>query len=134
MNKKVLGMMKDEAGGQQITEFVGLRSKLYAFKTETGSDKKRKGVKKAVVKNHITFDHYKDCLFENKIYNATFNTLRSRKHEITTDFITKVALSANDDKRYIIPDVPEHRTLLDRTNRQKLIIKKIKKQKKNDSS
>ena len=26
--------MKDEAGGRQITEFVGHRSKLYAFKIE----------------------------------------------------------------------------------------------------
>ena len=52
MNNKVLGMMKDEAGGKQITEFLGLRSQLYAFKAETSSDKKCKGVKKAVVKNH----------------------------------------------------------------------------------
>lgn len=73
--------------------------------------KKCKGVKKTVVKNHITFDHYKDCLFENKTYNVTFNTLRSRKHEITTERITKVALSDNDDKRYIIPNDPEYRTL-----------------------
>lgn len=26
VNKKVIGMFKDEAGGQQITEFVGLRA------------------------------------------------------------------------------------------------------------
>lgn len=132
INKKVLDMMKDEAGGNQITEFIGLRSKLYAFKIEEydgmcekeycdgNCDNKRcvgvggkkcKGVKKTVVKNDTTFDHYKDCLFKNKTYNATFNTLRSRKHEITTERITKVALSANDDKRYIIPNDPEHRTL-----------------------
>ena len=30
-NKKVIGMFKDEAGGQQISKFVGLRAKLYAY-------------------------------------------------------------------------------------------------------
>ena len=29
-NRKVLGMFKDEAGGKQIVEFVGLRAKLYS--------------------------------------------------------------------------------------------------------
>ena len=54
-NKKVLGMMKDEAGGESISEFVGLRSKLYAYKMDDGkTDKKCKGVKKSVVKNSIT--------------------------------------------------------------------------------
>ena len=28
LNSKVLGMFKDEAGGKQIVEFVGLRAKL----------------------------------------------------------------------------------------------------------
>ena len=31
-NKKVIGMFKDEAGGLIISEFVGLRAKLYSFK------------------------------------------------------------------------------------------------------
>ena len=51
-NKKVLGMMKDEDAGESISEFVGLRSKLYAYKMDDGkADKKCKGAKKAVVKN-----------------------------------------------------------------------------------
>ena len=75
------------------------------------ANKKCKGVKKAVVKNSITFENYKDCLFNGVTHRARFNTLRSRRHEITTECITKVALSANDDKRCVIPNDPEHRTL-----------------------
>ena len=52
-----------------------------------------------------------DCLFNNKQHLARFNTLRSRKHEITTDRITKVALSANDDKRIPIPNDSKYGTL-----------------------
>ena len=59
----------------------------------------------------MTNEHYKDCLFNDKTYLAKFNVLRSRKHDITTERVTKVALSSNDDKRIIIPDDPEHRTL-----------------------
>ena len=111
-NKKALGMMKDEAGWNSISKFMGLRSKLYAYKMDDGkADKKCKGVRKSVVKNSITFENYKDCLFNGVTDRAKFNTLRSRRHEITTECITKVALSANDDKRHVIPNDQEHRTL-----------------------
>ena len=111
-NKKVLGMMKGEAGGESISEFVGLRSKLYAYKMDDGkADKNCKGVKKAVVKNSVTFENYTDCLFDGVTHRARFNTLRSSRHEITTECITKVALFSNDDKRYVIPNDPGHRTL-----------------------
>jgi len=40
INKKVPGMFKDEAGGEIITEFVGLRAKLYAIKKLNGEEKK----------------------------------------------------------------------------------------------
>ena len=36
VNKKVIGMFKDEVAGRQITHFVGLRPKLYSFKVEGG--------------------------------------------------------------------------------------------------
>jgi hypothetical protein len=47
VNKKVIGMFKDEASGKQIEEFVGLRAKLYSYKMFEGEEhKKCKGVKK----------------------------------------------------------------------------------------
>ena len=103
MNKKVIGMMKDEAGGRQITEFVGLRSKLYAYKMDCGKEEKKcKGVKKGVVKKDITFEDYKNCLFTKEEQQRTMNAIRSRKHNIHTESITKTALSADDDKRIIL--------------------------------
>ena len=54
LNKKVVGMFKDEAGGEIIEEFVGLRAKLYSYKMLHGNEEKKcKGVKKPVVKKTI---------------------------------------------------------------------------------
>ena len=103
VNKKVPGMFKDEMGGGIITEFVGLRSKMYSFSSlEQEEEKKAKGVPKSVVKKNIHFDHYKNCLFEKKSLTTQFYTLRSRDHEIHTEKVTKVALSNKDTKRYLL--------------------------------
>ena len=50
-NKKVIGMFKDECGGKQISEFVGLRAKLYSNLTCEGKEEKKcKGIKKKIIK------------------------------------------------------------------------------------
>jgi len=45
-NKKVLGKMKDECGGELIEEVVALRPKMYSIKKAGSNIKKAKGVKK----------------------------------------------------------------------------------------
>ena len=50
MNKKVIGLMKDELGGAIIAEFVALRPKLYSYRKLDGAeDKKCKGIEKCIV-------------------------------------------------------------------------------------
>ena len=102
VNKKVVNMFKDEAGGKIIKEFVGLRAKLYSYLMENDEEiKKCKGMKKAAIKKKIIFNHYKDCLFTGKPQMRPMNVIRSHLHDVYTETINKVALSANDDKRII---------------------------------
>ena len=105
VNKKVLGMFKDEAGGKVIDEFVGFRAKSYSYKMSEGEESKKcKGVKKSVVKKSILHEDYKKCLFTGKEQWRRMNVIRSYKHEIYTEEINKVALSSSDDKRHILDD------------------------------
>ena len=106
-NKKVLGMFKDEAGGKIIDEFVGLKSKLYSFKMFEGKESKKcKGIKKSVVKESITHEDYKNCLFTGKEQLRKMNVIRSHKHDIYTEEVNKIALSPSDDKRHILKGKP----------------------------
>ena len=62
-NKKVIGLMKDELGGQIMKKFVGLRAKTYSYlKDNKDEDKKSKSTKKCVIKRKIKFQDYKNCL------------------------------------------------------------------------
>ena len=110
INKKVLGKFKDECTGKIINEFVGLRSKLYSYKMDEGKENKRcKGVKKGVVENSITHDDYKNVLETGKEQMRRQNIIRSYNHVIFTEEVNKIALSAEDDKRYLLKD--SHDTL-----------------------
>ena len=67
-NKKVIGLMKDELGGEIITEFIALRPKTYSYLTDNDNiDKKAKGTKKCIIKKMIKFDDYKKCLLNDKV-------------------------------------------------------------------
>ena len=98
-------MFKDEAGGKQIAEFVGLRAKLYSYRMHEGPDEKKcKGIKKCVIEKKITFDDYKQCLFNGTSEIRTMNVIRSYGHEVYTEEVNNVALDSKDDKRIILKD------------------------------
>ena len=109
-NKKVIGKFKDETSSKIISEFVGLRAKMYSFVTDDKYEsKKAKGVKRSVVKNELKFNDYKRSLFgetKSDIQQLVqFNTIRSFKHEEDSISQTKIGLCSFDDKRYLIDNV-----------------------------
>ena len=66
--------------------------------------KKAKGGKKSVVKKDISHQDYVDCLFEERKYMHTMQTIRSSKHLLYTIKQNKVSLSPYYDKRYLVDD------------------------------
>ena len=107
LNKKVIGLMKDELGGKIMTEFVALRAKLYACrKLDNKEDKKCKGIKRCIVKKTISFDDYKNCLLDVKSKSIHRSQLmfRNNKHEIHIVEVNKVAPNRDDDKWIVKKD------------------------------
>ena len=102
VNKKVLGLMKDELGGGIITEIVALRPKAYSYKTNDNIEfKKAKGTKQCVAKKMLSFNDYKNFLFANEKVLMSRQRFKSENHIVYTENINKIALSYNDDKRFL---------------------------------
>ena len=102
-NKKVIGKFKDEAAGVPVTEFVGLRSKMYSYmKDNQKGGKTAKGIKKNTIKKDITHENYRQTIFEQKQMQHRMKTIRSQNHQLGSYEINKVSLSCFDDKRYIL--------------------------------
>jgi hypothetical protein len=102
------GLFKDEAAGKTVTEFVGLRAKMYAYTVvdhECGKvqeNKAAKGVKASVIKQSLTHNDYKNCLFNSAQYEHEFHQITSKSHSVTTAHKTKISLSPFDDKRFLL--------------------------------
>ena len=100
VNKKVIGMFKDELGGKIMKEFCALRAKTYTYLMEDDSEmKKAKGVKRCVIKRRLMFENYKDSLFNNKTIMRSQLRFKSDHHNVYTEEVNKIALSCSDNKR-----------------------------------
>ena len=105
INKKVIGLMKNELGVDIITEFVALRPKAYSYITNNFIEmKKAKGTKKCVLNKMLRFDDYKKCLFDNGKVLKSQQRFKSENHEVYTENINKIAISCDDDKRIVTSD------------------------------
>ena len=77
----------------------------HAYLRNGGSDhKKAKGTEKCVIKQKLMFEHYKDCLFNNKTIYRSQERFKSYYHDVFTEEVNKIVLSSNDDKRLQISD------------------------------
>ena len=103
-NKKVLGKMKDECGGEVIKEVVAIRPKMYSVEVGEKNIRKAKGVKKNVIVKEITHEHYKEALFERRQFMHKMKILRSEGHEMYGMCMNKISLSPFDTKRWIADD------------------------------
>ncbi|XP_047985628.1 uncharacterized protein LOC125226449 [Leguminivora glycinivorella] len=103
LNAKVPGLFKDEFGGTVITEFIGLRAKLYCLKNVKKTITKAKGVTKPIT-NKLRIKHFDKVLQTKKVYTHNMNMIRSIKHVLYSQQVDKVVLNCNDDKRQILPD------------------------------
>ncbi|VVC31171.1 Hypothetical protein CINCED_3A015715 [Cinara cedri] len=108
--KKIPGLFSDETDGLIITEFCALRAKAYAYNIYGGKKEKEiikaKGIRSHVVKNHMTLEDHKKCLFgdlelEKKKENVS---IRSFKHDLKTVKTMKLTYNSFDDKRVILYD------------------------------
>ncbi|CAI6372576.1 unnamed protein product [Macrosiphum euphorbiae] len=122
VRKKEPGYFSDEVDADIITEFCALRAKSYAFnvyageedavrdkddKDKVGGEKiKAKGIRQHVVKNHMTLEDHKKCLFGEAGVEAYKDnvSIRSFKHQLMTIKTKKLAYNSYDDKRLVLQD------------------------------
>jgi hypothetical protein len=127
-NAKVAGKFKDETHGDPITEYVGLKPKMYAYCTvpavlpqeqqhdgathmgcagtsgEPKECKRAKGVPRAALEACATLDDYDAVLRQATRMRIQAHAIRSWRHALYTISVDKVALSAFDSKRWVCDD------------------------------
>ena len=96
--------MKDELGGKIMTKFIGLRTKIYSYLIDDGSENCLETSQlndkiKYLEKIKINIDSLKKFIRNKKSILKTQQGFKSERHNVFTEKINKIALSSNDDKR-----------------------------------
>jgi hypothetical protein len=105
----VVGKMKDEAGGLIITEFVGLRPKMYSYitmqenKTTFKESKRAKGIQRAAMTDIRHADYLAQLNAARENY-VNIRRIGQKHHRVFTIEGVKRGLCSFDDKRYLRPD------------------------------
>lgn len=118
--KKSPGFFSDEVDGNVVSEFCALRAKSYAFNVYAGLEDegkskdvrvggekiKAKGIRPHVVKNHMTLEDHRKCLFgESGVGVHKENvSIRSFNHQLVTIKTMKLTYNSYDDKRVVLDD------------------------------
>jgi hypothetical protein len=110
----VLGKMKDESNGEIITEFVGLRPKMYSYttlfsaaddnrQTHLKESKRAKGIQRSAA-NTLAHADYLAQLHQPVENYVNIRRIGQKHHRVYTLDSSKRGLCAFDDKRYLLPD------------------------------
>ena len=128
INAKTPGKYKDESRGLLIKKVTALKAKLYAIllsqnqrsnitkakyrllnkkgkKEANRTEYKRgKGIPKAIVEKHLTYDAFENALFNYEDVRIKAYRISSKHHTLNTIVQSRTGISCYDDKRYIESD------------------------------
>ena len=99
-NAKVIGKIKNEMCGKIVSEFVGLKSKMYSLITIDNVEIiKAKGIN--IKLKHGEFFYVLD---NTKVVRHNMKRIQSKRYRLGTYNVSKDSVSCFDDKRYILDD------------------------------
>jgi hypothetical protein len=102
LNISAVGKFKDEYAGDPIKSFYGTGAKAYCVEAMHNTTKKAKGISRSSTQKQLTIRDYINVIEQNSKVYCTMYSFKSHSHTIYTELIRKLALTGDDDKRYLI--------------------------------
>lgn len=100
------GLFKSETGDHAIVKFIGLRAKTYIMVCDDGSIKMSVKGCPMKEKSKLKWEDFEKVLMSpGEGLKIEFDAIRSKYHLVRSVRLERVVLSADDRKRYILPDL-----------------------------